>query len=105
MVGFESVEQRSRLPGSAAAWGVKRAIPRHEHSEGRRIEVDQERPARPVEAIHQDSREDSRADVIRRDMVKRIRRACAHLSDEEFLRLVDAMVEKQLRSERRRTLD
>jgi hypothetical protein len=35
------------------------------------------------------------------DISKRIRRACTHLSEEEFTRLVDEMTDRQLKGERR----
>jgi hypothetical protein len=38
---------------------------------------------------------------IRADISKRIRRACTHLSEEEFTRLVDEMTDRQLKGERR----
>jgi hypothetical protein len=38
---------------------------------------------------------------IRADISRRIKRACTHLTDDEFTRLVDEMTDRQLRGERR----
>lgn len=45
--------------------------------------------------------EAARRASIRADIAKRVKRACTHLSDEEFSRLVDEMTERQLKGERR----
>jgi hypothetical protein len=45
--------------------------------------------------------EAARRASVRADIAKRIRRACTHLSDEEFSRLVDEMTDRQLKGERR----
>jgi hypothetical protein len=45
--------------------------------------------------------EAARRESVRADIAKRIRRACTHLSDEEFSRLVDEMTDRQLKGERR----
>ena len=45
--------------------------------------------------------EAARKASIRADIAKRVKRACTHLSDEEFSRLVDEMTERQLKGERR----
>jgi len=44
-------------------------------------------------------------ETARADIAKRIRRACAHLPEEEFWRLVDSMTDRQLRGERRLNWD
>lgn len=44
---------------------------------------------------------DLRAKRIREDIAKRLRRACSHLSDEEFAALVDKMTKTQLHFEGR----
>jgi hypothetical protein len=43
----------------------------------------------------------TRKEAIRVDLVARLRRICANLSEEEFNKLVDAMTEQKLRGERR----
>jgi len=45
--------------------------------------------------------EAARRASVRADIAKRVKRACTHLSDEEFSRLVDEMTERQLKGERR----
>lgn len=45
--------------------------------------------------------EAARRASVRADIAKRVRRACTHLSEEEFSRLVDAMTDRQLKGERR----
>lgn len=45
--------------------------------------------------------EAARRASVRADIVKRIRRACTHLSDAEFSQLVDEMTDRQLKGERR----
>ena len=45
--------------------------------------------------------EAARRASVRADIAKRVRRACTHLCDEEFSRLVDEMTERQLKGERR----
>ena len=45
--------------------------------------------------------EAARRATVRADIAKRIRRACTHLSDEEFSKLVDEMTDRQLKGERR----
>jgi hypothetical protein len=52
-----------------------------------------------------DSVEVSKRDGVRADIAKRIRRACTHLSEDEFGQLVDAMTDRQLRGERRLNRD
>lgn len=42
-----------------------------------------------------------RKETIRADISRRLRSVCAHLSDEEFARLVETMVERKLKGERR----
>ena len=44
---------------------------------------------------------DLRFHAIRDDISKRLRRACSHLSDEEFSVLVEQMTREQLRGEGR----
>lgn len=43
-----------------------------------------------------------RKETIRADLVRRLRNVCAHLSDEDFSHLIDMMVDRQIRSERRK---
>ena len=45
-----------------------------------------------------------RRETIRADLVRRLRAVCAHLSDDDFSGLVDVMVERQLKGERRKSL-
>ena len=45
--------------------------------------------------------EAARRASVRADIVKRVKRACTHLSDEEFSQLVDEMTDRQLKGERR----
>jgi hypothetical protein len=45
--------------------------------------------------------EAARRASVRADIAKRVKRACTHLSDEEFSRLVDEMTDRQIRGERR----
>ena len=44
---------------------------------------------------------DLRTQAIRTDIAKRLRRACSHLSDEEFSVLVEKMTNEQMRGEGR----
>jgi len=46
----------------------------------------------------------TRRDVIRDDIAKRIRNVCSHLSDAEFKKLVNQMAEQKLKGERRSSL-
>ena len=43
----------------------------------------------------------ARRDRIRDDIAGRIKRACSHLAEDEFRRLVDDMTDRQLKGERR----
>jgi hypothetical protein len=45
--------------------------------------------------------EAARRASVRADIAKRVKRACTHLSDEEFSRLIDEMTDRQLKGERR----
>jgi hypothetical protein len=45
--------------------------------------------------------EAARRATVRADIARRIKRACTHLADDEFTRLVDEMTDRQLRGERR----
>jgi hypothetical protein len=45
---------------------------------------------------------ENRHAAIRRDVAQRLRKACVHLSDEEFDELVDKIVKVQLEGERPR---
>ena len=45
--------------------------------------------------------EAARRASVRADIARRVKRACTHLSDEEFSRLVDEMTDRQLKGERR----
>jgi len=49
-----------------------------------------------------DDRPLSREEAVRSDLAKRLRRVCAHLSEEEFSELVHKMAERQIRGERGR---
>ena len=42
--------------------------------------------------------------MIRDDIAKRLRQVCAHLSEEEFAKLVEAMADQKLKGERSRSL-
>ena len=53
-----------------------------------------------VDSIDSQIEEDRRSRV-RDDIAARIKRACCHLGEEEFLSLVDEMTERQLNGERR----
>jgi hypothetical protein len=37
--------------------------------------------------------------IVRADVIRRVRPACSHLPEEEFLALVELMVERQLKYE------
>ncbi|MEP6550531.1 MAG: hypothetical protein ABJB95_05075 [Gemmatimonadales bacterium] len=45
-----------------------------------------------------------RGETIRLDIRRRLKRVCAQYSEEEFFKLVDQMVERQLKGERRANL-
>jgi hypothetical protein len=45
--------------------------------------------------------EAARRASVRADIARRVKRACTHLSEEEFSRLVDEMTDRQLKGERR----
>jgi hypothetical protein len=49
--------------------------------------------------------EAARRATVHADIAKRVRRACTHLSDEEFSRLVDEMTDRQIRAEHRINLE
>jgi hypothetical protein len=38
--------------------------------------------------------------IVRADLIRRLRPVCLHLSEEDFLRLVDEIAERQLKYER-----
>ena len=59
------------------------------------------RPRRfkPMDAFER--KENPRYDAIRKDVANRLRKACGHLSAEEFAALVDKIVEVQLKGEKR----
>ena len=40
-----------------------------------------------------------RRDTIRRDISRRLRRVCEHLTEDEFSKLVEEMTERQMRGE------
>ena len=46
------------------------------------------------------SQEQTRRDRIHSDISRRIRHACSHLDEDEFVRLVDEMTDRQLKCER-----
>jgi hypothetical protein len=48
---------------------------------------------------------EARRNRIREDITRRLGRACAHLGSDDFRRLVEEMVDRQLRGERRVTRD
>jgi hypothetical protein len=50
-----------------------------------------------VESAHREN--------VRADIARRVKRACSHLSDDEFALLVDSMTDRQLRGERRLNWD
>jgi hypothetical protein len=50
-----------------------------------------------VESAHREN--------VRADIARRVKRACAHLSADEFALLVDSMTDRQLRGERRLNWD
>ena len=47
----------------------------------------------------------ARRDRVREDISRRIKRACSHLGEDEFQRLVEEMTEEQVRGERRVSRD
>jgi hypothetical protein len=49
--------------------------------------------------------EEARRNRIREDIARRLRRACDYLGDDDFGRLVEDMVDRQLKGERRVTRD
>jgi len=60
------------------------------------LDSKQERSREPTSG-----RDRTRREVIRDDIARRIRRVCAHFSEEDFSALVDKMTERQIRSEHR----
>jgi hypothetical protein len=46
----------------------------------------------------------NRKEVVRKDIARRLRKICAHLSDEDFERLVEMMAEQKLKGERNGSL-
>lgn len=52
----------------------------------------------------QNAYDHSRRDEIRADIAKRLRHVCAHLSDKEFAKLVETMVDQKLKGERSKSL-
>ena len=56
------------------------------------------------QSVNEDAYFKMRRDLIREDIAKRLRKVCSHLSDAEFKKLVDSMVEQKLKGERRRSL-
>lgn len=46
----------------------------------------------------------TRRNIIRDDIAKRLRNVCSHLSDAEFKTLVEAMTDQKLKGERSRTV-
>jgi hypothetical protein len=61
-----------------------------------------------AERHHQASLENevhsARKEVIRNDIARRLRKVCAHLSDEDFKHLIERMTEQKLRGERNGSL-
>jgi len=49
--------------------------------------------------------ESAHREAVRADIAKRVKSACAHLSDDEFAHLVDSMTDRQLKGERRLNWD
>lgn len=45
--------------------------------------------------------EQTRRDRVRDDISRRLKRACAHLTEEQFRELVEQMTDRQIKSERR----
>ena len=53
-------------------------------------------------ASRDDAYNHSRREIIRADIAKLLRRVCTHLSDQEFAKLIETMVDQKLRGERSR---
>ena len=51
------------------------------------------------------SQDQTRRDRIRDDIARRVRRACAHLTESEFGKLVEQMTDRQIKGERRAARD
>jgi hypothetical protein len=58
-------------------------------------------PTRLDALSHSEEDRRLRGEAIRVDIARRLRKACSHLSDEEFATLIERMVNVQLGSERR----
>jgi hypothetical protein len=54
-----------------------------------------------VAAIFREPDANPRHEVIRKDIAQRLRKSCSHLSDEEFVALVEKLLKVQLKGERR----
>ena len=59
------------------------------------------KPPRLDALSHSEEDRKLRGEAIRVDIARRLRKACSHLSDEEFATLIERMVKVQLGSERR----
>jgi len=52
-------------------------------------------------AVDEDTYQATRREMIRTDLVSRLRKVCANLSEDDFRTLVERMIEQKLRSERK----
>ncbi len=52
-------------------------------------------------ASFDDDYHSTRRETIRADLARRLRKVCAHFSDEDFQTLMERMTEQKMRSERR----
>lgn len=55
-------------------------------------------------SANEDAYLETRRNVIRDDIAKRLRHVCSHLSEKEFTKLVNSMADQKLRGERSKSL-
>jgi hypothetical protein len=51
--------------------------------------------------VDEDTYQANRREMIRADLVTRLRKVCANFSEDDFRSLVETMIEQKLRSERK----
>ena len=52
-------------------------------------------------SVDEDTYQANRREMIRADLVTRLRKVCANFSEDDFRSLVETMIEQKLRSERK----
>ena len=88
---------RQRKKGSNAASGPKRATPYYLLRPGGALGAESEARVEFADT----NGGPARWERVREDIARRTKRACSHLGEDEFRRLVDDMADRQIRGELR----